>query len=330
MKIRTLLILFSLGGAGAQTTYTVQAGDTLSSVARRYQTTPAALLTLNALPSTTIQVGQTLHLPPPPQHTVQAGETLYSIARQSGTTPEALIALNGLSSSTLRVGRTLQLTDGPPPSAVSPAVPAPSPVVTTATPPGPSLPSLTVPVAGRLERGLFTPGRLPAFTDVLLRTASLGGPRPASAYLPEVGFGYQTLNNCGPAAVAAALNAYGIEADQRTWQARLRPTGSNMYTEDAGALLTELGFEAPALRGGTIENVKRHVADGHPVIVLQYHSVLGKTPHFRVVRGYDDAQGILIMSDSLSGPNVALTEHDFDLLWNTQGRQYLPVEPPQG
>lgn len=326
MNIRRLLILFILGSAGAQTTYTVQAGDTLSSVARRYQTTPVALLTLNALPSTTIQVGQTLQLPPPPQHTVQAGETLYSIARQAGTTPEALIALNGLQNSTLQVGQTLRLTGGPRPSDATSTTP---PVVTT-TPPTLTRPPPTPPVAGRLERGLFTPQRLPAFTDVLLRTASLGGPRPASAYLPRVGFGYQTLNNCGPAAVAAAMNAYGVPADQRTWQERLHPTGGNMSTQAAGALLTELGFDAPALRGGTIEAVKRHVADGHPVIVLQYHSVLGKPPHFRVVRGYDDTQGILIMSDSLSGPNVALTERDFDLLWNTQGRQYLPVEPPQG
>lgn len=131
MNIRRLLILFILGSAGAQTTYTVQAGDTLSSVARRYQTTPVALLTLNALPSTTIQVGQTLQLPPPPQHTVQAGETLYSIARQAGTTPEALIALNGLQNSTLQVGQTLRLTGGPRPSDATSTTP---PVVTT-TPP---------------------------------------------------------------------------------------------------------------------------------------------------------------------------------------------------
>lgn len=56
----------------------------------------------------------------------------------------------------------------------------------------------------------------------------------------------------------------------------------------------------------------------------------GKVPHLRVVRGYDDASGYLIMSDSLSGPNVALTERDFGTVWNTQGRQYLPVRRGPG
>jgi uncharacterized protein YvpB len=100
-----------------------------------------------------------------------------------------------------------------------------------------------------------------------------------------------------------------------------------MHLPAAQEVLEGLGFSAPVLRGGTVEDVKRFVAQGIPVIVLQYHSVLGKVPHFRVVRGYDDAAGHLIMSDSLSGPNVALTEHDFDLLWNTQGRQFMPVRP---
>lgn len=320
MKVLPVLMVLSFGWAAAQMTHTVETGDTLSSIARRYQTTPTALQDLNTLPGSHIQVGQTLRLPAPPQHTVQAGETLYSIARTAGLTPEALFTLNGLQSSTLQIGQTLRLTGS------VPVAGTPLAVTTAAPPPAP----FTARGAGQLERGLFTPTRLPTFVPVTIRTAGTHRTRPASAYLPKVGFERQTLNNCGPASVAAALKAYGIFADQRTWQERLRPAGGNMQTAAAAELLNELAFEASVRRNGTLEDVKRHVAEGHPVIVLQYHSVLGKTPHFRVVRGYDDTQGILIMSDSLSGPNVALTERDFDLLWNTQGRQYLPVEPPRG
>lgn len=101
-----------------------------------------------------------------------------------------------------------------------------------------------------------------------------------------------------------------------------------MHFGPAQQLLKQLGFAADVRRSGTVEQIKQQVARGYPVIVLQFHSVPGSTPHFRVVRGYDEQQGILIMSDSLSGPNVALTEHDFNVLWNTQGRQYLVVRRP--
>jgi len=136
----------------------------------------------------------------------------------------------------------------------------------------------------------------------------------------------QTMNNCGPASVAAALQHYGVEVSQSTFQKQLRPDGKNMHFPAAHEMLEGLGFSAPVPPRSTGADVKRFVAQGIPVIVLQYHSVLGKVPHFRVVRGYDDAQGYLVMSDSLSGANVALTEHDFELLWTTQGRQYMPVK----
>lgn len=307
MKVRALFLLLALGAAHAQTTYTVQAGDTLSSLARTYHTTAGLLLTLNGLSTTTLQVGQILRLPQT-GYTVQPGDTLYRIARQYGTTPELLAELNGLTSSTVQVGQVLRLPEG-----ASPVTSAPAPA--------------TRPQAAGLDRGLFTPSRLPPAGTLTFRTAGTGNSRPASAYLQDVGFAYQTRNNCGPAAIAAALRHYGVQADQATWQGELRPGGRNMWFPDAQRLLQGLGFQAPVGRNGTVEDIKRQVAQGFPVIVLQFHSVPGQTPHFRVVRGYDDAQGILIMSDSLSGPNVALTEHDFDVLWNTQGRQYLIVRP---
>lgn len=306
MNARALLLVTSLtlGAAQAQSTHLVQPGDTLSRIARAYQTTPGILRSLNALPTDALHPGQILRLPAA-QYTVVAGDTLYSIARRHSVTPEALASLNGLTSSTVQVGQRLQLPEG---ASVSVQATAPTPV-----------PSRS------LERGLFNPAHLPPAAPVI-RPASLGG-RPASAYLPNVGFTYQTLNNCGPAAIAAALQQYGVRVTQATWQRDLRPDGKNMHLPAAQHLLERLGFQAPVLRGGTIEDIKRLIAQGIPVIVLQFHQEVGKVPHFRVVRGYDDAAGHLIMSDSLSGPNVALTERDFDVLWNTQGRQYMPVRP---
>lgn len=102
--------------AGTPTAYTVQAGDTLYSVAVRYHTTVAVLKHLNALKSDLLQVGQQLIVPSsdpsepaPPAATlpsapapsghsyiVQRGDTLSRIALRYGTTARALADLNDI------------------------------------------------------------------------------------------------------------------------------------------------------------------------------------------------------------------------------------------
>lgn len=93
-------------------TYTVQAGDTLFSIATKYQTTVAVIKQMNNLTSDVITVGQKLLVPslgisPNPTSTpaipnsttsyiIQAGDTLYRIALKYGTTMRALQQLNDL------------------------------------------------------------------------------------------------------------------------------------------------------------------------------------------------------------------------------------------
>jgi LysM repeat protein len=88
------------------TTYIVQAGDTLWSIARRYGTTVQAIALLNNIPNPSlIFVGQRLRIsgeieePVPPAtriHIVRPGETLSSIARHYGTTYWAIAMANNL------------------------------------------------------------------------------------------------------------------------------------------------------------------------------------------------------------------------------------------
>lgn len=105
-----------------QTKYTVKPGDTLYSIARKYNVTVAQLVSTNKIKnSNVISIGQVLTIPgktttPPPasppkvkaKHTVKSGETLYSIARKYKVTVQSIVLLNKLANANLiRVGQIL-------------------------------------------------------------------------------------------------------------------------------------------------------------------------------------------------------------------------------
>ena len=81
--------------------YTVRAGDTLWSIARRYYTTVAELVRLNAIADPNrIYVGQVLKIPSDGSdyqaYTVRAGDTLWAIAQRYYTTVAELARLNAI------------------------------------------------------------------------------------------------------------------------------------------------------------------------------------------------------------------------------------------
>lgn len=95
-------------------TYTVVNGDTLYSIANRYNTTVNAIKQLNHLTSNTLQIGQILKIPMSVQegyiqYTVSSGDTLYAIARRYDTTVDEIKKLNNLTSNTLQIGQILNI-----------------------------------------------------------------------------------------------------------------------------------------------------------------------------------------------------------------------------
>ncbi len=85
---------------------TVQPKDTAYSLARKYNLSVDALLSLNHLSSPDLSVGQVLVVSPP-TYSVVKGDTAFSIARRNNLSVDALLSLNNLSSPNLKLGQVL-------------------------------------------------------------------------------------------------------------------------------------------------------------------------------------------------------------------------------
>lgn len=176
MLITVLLITFTVNAQDptpipTPSEYVLRSGESLSSVATRFNTTVRAIALLNSITNVNlIYAGQRILIPPPnvpldilaqtaqppAQHSVRTGDTLAGIASIYGTTVEDLIALNELQAPyTIFAGQTLkireQVTDtaSPTPSSTadvqSTATPAPAEPTTEPQQPATPMPTAAQP-----------------------------------------------------------------------------------------------------------------------------------------------------------------------------------------
>lgn len=101
-------------GTGGIMEYTVQPGDTLWLLARKYGTTVEELKRLNNLTSDMLNIGQVLKIPTGQtpayfEYTVRPGDTLWLLSQRFGTTVDAIKRLNGLTGDLLNVGQVLRI-----------------------------------------------------------------------------------------------------------------------------------------------------------------------------------------------------------------------------
>lgn len=89
--------------------YTVSKGDTLYSIAKKFNTTVDNIKLLNNLTSNSLAINQKLIVPnnKANTYTVSKGDNLYSLAKKFNTTQSELMKINNLKSNLLSIGQVL-------------------------------------------------------------------------------------------------------------------------------------------------------------------------------------------------------------------------------
>jgi len=99
---------YSKKGVG-KNTYVVVKGDSLWSIAKKYNTTVDSLKKANNLSTNLLKIGQKLVIPNKDEYIVQKGDSLWKIANKYNTSVEKLKSINNLKSDVLQIGQKLIL-----------------------------------------------------------------------------------------------------------------------------------------------------------------------------------------------------------------------------
>ncbi len=155
-------------------------------------------------------------------------------------------------------------------------------------------------------------------------------PTPARVLLQPIQHEYETWNNCAPVTSEMVLSYYGILKRQTEIAPVLRPHPKNFSVriDQIAGYLDQFGLESRPLIGGSLAQLKALVSNNIPVVVEDQLSLQEDYGHFRVVRGFDDAAGVVIFGDSYYGPTNRLTYGLYQELWKRHNFVFMPVYKP--
>ncbi len=165
--------------------------------------------------------------------------------------------------------------------------------------------------------------------SLLLASSVAPAEAPASFKVNGVQRIKQLTNYCGPACLAAVMRSFGKEINQVEIGREVYDRSSSA-TNGADMLLyaRDLGFSAYSWNT-SIEDVKRKLSAGVPVIVLQQNSSTDTSGHYRVLTGYDDAAGKFYVMDPYYDDITEMTYAQARKLWERMGYWALLVVPTQ-
>jgi len=178
------------------------------------------------------------------------------------------------------------------------------------------------------KRFLLLPSFLILFTLVLSFSCSPVHhvSKASKTYIIEkVPFYPQTTYQCGPASLAGVMSYWGVHVTPDE-------ISKDIYSESARGTLTIdmiLYAEKKGLRAqqykGSIEDLKKNIESGHPVIVLvDYGFFLYQANHFLVIIGYNE-DGIVVNSGKER--NMFISEKDFIRIWEKTKFWTLLIKP---
>lgn len=261
--------------------------------------THTATASATPIPSATPSSTPVLTPTPDPRaerhHLVQQGENLEQIAAAYGVTGEALLIYNNLDDPLqLEAGQLLRVPTGEQSRAA---------MYATATSVAQLIPAATATAQALPNRVVI-----------------------------EMSHTYQGINNCAPSTTSMALSVFDIRKSQYEMAALQKPNAKdvNVTPEEVAASIREVGLEAFVGINGDIELVKRLLAAGFPVITEEWMSYDGGMGHFRAIRGYDEAQQLILYNDSFYGPGHWRSYESFLGAWKPFSNKYVvPYRPEQ-
>ncbi len=151
---------------------------------------------------------------------------------------------------------------------------------------------------------------------------------------PGMAHVWQSLNNCGPAAVVMALSTLGIGESQEVARLALRGPDPNrgMGPTPVDPWVKErFGIRSMYRTNGTNELMKKLLSNGFAPMVTQWMQDpwISRISHWRTVRGYDDARGVFYVNDSMLGRGVPLTYDWFATNWQPFSYRYMVLYRPE-
>ena len=151
---------------------------------------------------------------------------------------------------------------------------------------------------------------------------------PPSAELLEVPFHAQEEYYCGPAALAMALNAAGVQvAPEKLVDQVYLPGRKGSLQVEMLVAARRNGLVAYEL-APRLEDVLREVAAGTPVIVLEnYGFRIWPIWHYAVVVGYDLEAGEIIRRSGMK-PRQTMPFPVFEYVWKDEGYWAMVAVPP--
>lgn len=148
------------------------------------------------------------------------------------------------------------------------------------------------------------------------------------------------FNECAPANLSMVMHFWGWSGDPAEVSSLLKP-----YSRDKNVMPYEMvdyvngqtGLRALERFGGDLDLLKRLAASGFPVIVergVNTRDMTGKISwmgHYQVVYGYDDAQSLFQVKDSLEpgGDRYTVAYDDLRAGWRSFNYAFVVVYPPE-